>query len=117
MNERRPFDLEIRTTNFAKSVIVFCKNLPKNSITNSLIDQLVRSSGSIGANYREANDALGKKDFLQHLKISRREAKESLHWLELLREAVPTANKEIGPLMTEADELKKILSAIIIKSE
>ena len=58
------FNLEERTTKFAKAVISLCKNLPRNSINNLLIDQVVGSSGSVGANYREANDAIGKKDFI-----------------------------------------------------
>ncbi len=75
----KEFDLEKRTTEFAKDVIRLCKILPKNIINNRLVDQIIRSAGSIGANYREANDALGNKDFLHRLKISRKEAKETLH--------------------------------------
>ncbi len=74
------FDLEKRTTEFAKAVIYLCKKLPRNSMNNKLVGQVVGSEGSVGANYREANDALGKKDFIYHLKISRKEAKETLHW-------------------------------------
>ena len=58
------FDLEDRTTNFAKEVIRLCRNLKKGPMTNRLIDQVIGSSGSIGANYREANDSLGKQDFI-----------------------------------------------------
>ena len=78
------YDLEERTTDFAKRIIRLCKKLPKNTINNPLINQIIRLSGSIGANYREANDSLGKKDFLHKLKISRKEAKETKHWLELI---------------------------------
>ena len=73
----REFDLEERTTKFAKAVIALCKTLPRNPINDRLVSQVVGASGSVGANYREANDALGKKDFLQRMKITRREAKES----------------------------------------
>ena len=111
------YDLERRTTEFAKAVIRLCKNLPKNSMNDRLIGQVVGAGGSIGANYREANDALGKKDFIQRLKIARREAKESHHWLELVLEANIIKEIEIKPLLKEAEELKNILSAIIIKSE
>src|SRR4030042_754988 len=82
----KEYNLEKRTTEFAKTVIRACKQLPDNPINYRLIGQVVGASGSIGANYREANDALGKKDFIQRLKISRREAKECIHWLELLVE-------------------------------
>ena len=111
------FDLERRTTEFAKAVIRISKNLPRNPINDRLVSQIVGASGSVGANYREANDSLGKKDFIQRLKIARREAKESLHWLELVLEANVYMTIEIKPLMREAEELKNILSAIIIKSE
>ena len=73
------FDLEKRTTEFAKQTILLCRKLSRDSINSRLVGQIVGSSGSIGANYREANDALGKKDFIHRLKISRREAKETIH--------------------------------------
>ncbi len=113
----RDFDLEKRTTEFAKAVIRVCVNLPRNPINDRLTGQLVGSSGSVGANYREANDSLGKKDFVQRLKIARREAKESLHWLELLSEANMDKANEIKLLAKESGELKNILSSIIAKVE
>lgn len=113
----REFDLERRTTEFAKAVIRVCKDLPRNPINDRLIGQVVGASGSVGANYKEANDALGKKDFIQRLKIARREAKESHHWLELILEANTDKEIEIKPLTGEAKELKNILSSIIAKSE
>ncbi|MFZ6015756.1 MAG: four helix bundle protein [Patescibacteria group bacterium] len=57
------FDLEERTLEFAKRIIRLCKKLPRNTINQQLVKQIVRSSSSIGANYREANDSLGEKDF------------------------------------------------------
>lgn len=113
----RGFDLEERTTKFAKAVINLCKNLPRNPINDRLVSQEVGAAGSVGANYREANDALGKKDFVQRMKIARREAKESHHWLQLILEANEARGLEINPLIKEADELKKILSSIIAKTE
>jgi len=113
----KKFDLEKRTTEYAKAVIRVCKDLAKNPINDRIIGQLVGAAGSVGANYREANDALGKKDFIQRLKIARREAKESLHWLELALEANLKKSSEITPLIKESEELKNILLAIITKSE
>lgn len=113
----RLFDLEERTTKFAKAVIKVCKLLPRNPMNDRLVGQVVGASGSVGANYREANDALGKKDFIQRLKIARREAKEAHHWLELISEANTSKESEIKPLIKKAEELKKILSAIIDKSQ
>lgn len=85
-------------------------------MNDRIIGQLVGSAGSVGANYREANDALGKKDFVHRLKIARKEAKETSHWLELLFEANPGVSAELALLRQEALELTKILSAIISKS-
>jgi four helix bundle protein len=89
----KQFDLEARTTEFAKAVVRLCMQLPRNPINDRLIGQVVGASGSVGANYREANNSVGDKDFVMRMKISRREAKESQHWLEIILEA--NKNKEI----------------------
>ena len=109
------YDLEERTLKFAKQIVNFCKKLPNNTINFKLIDQLIRSAGSIGANYREANDSLGKNDFIHRLRISRKESKETIFWLELVKEA----NKDvlINSLIDECTQLRNILSAIIKKVE
>lgn len=113
----KKFDLEERTTKFAINIIKLCRKLPKDSINNRLTGQAVGSAGSIGANYREANDALGKKDFIMRMKISRKEAKEVIHWLALIGEANPSFKEESAILSKEATELKNILSTIINKVE
>jgi four helix bundle protein len=112
----RGFDLEERTLAFAKRVIHLCKSVGQHTINRELISQLIRASGSIGANYREANDALSKKDFVHRIKITRREAKEAHYWLQLFEAANPEADGEIQALSREAVELKKIFSAIADKS-
>jgi four helix bundle protein len=112
----RKYDLEERTLRFAKGVIGLCKSLPNNTVNFKLVDQLIRSAGSIGANYREANDALGKKDFIHRLRIARKEAKETIFWLELVLEANKDKRKEIDILINECTEIRNILSAIINKS-
>ena len=113
----QPFDLEERTLNFAKRIVRMCKALPNNTVNFKLIDQIIRSAGSVGANYREANDALGKKDFLMRMKITRKETKETQFWLELIIEANPELKERIRELLNESIELKKIFSAIITKSQ
>jgi len=113
LKTEKKFDLEDRTLIFAKQIINFCKNLPKNTINFKLIDQLIRSAGSIGANYREANDSLGKKDFIHRLRIARKESKETIFWLELVKEA--NKNISIDNLIDECCQLRNILSAIIKK--
>ena len=90
--------------------------LAKNPINSRLIGQVVGSAGSVGANYREANDALGKKDFILRLKIARREAKETQHWLELIEEANPELKLRMIEIKKETREIKNILSSIISKS-
>lgn len=77
---------------------------------------MVCAPASIGANYREVNDALGKKDFLHRLRIARKESKETIYWLSLVLEANPKFDKEIGLFLNEVEELRNILSAIINKS-
>lgn len=109
--------LDDRTLEFGKRIIRLCKKLTKNVITVEPIKQVMRSGCSVGANYREANDALSKKDFVHRLRISRKEAKETMYWLELLTEACPESREDIQPLEGEVYELIKILSAIIEKSK
>ncbi len=71
------FDLEDRTLEFAKKIIDLLRILPRNNLNLEMTSQTIKSAGSVGANYREANDALGKKDFYMRLKICRKEAKET----------------------------------------
>ena len=78
------YDLEDRTFEFAKRVRSFIKKLPKSIANLEDVKQLVRASGSVGANYIEGNDSLSKKDFVMRVKISRKEAKESRYWLRLV---------------------------------
>ncbi len=112
----KKFDLEERTLNFAKKVIDLVRKLPKNSINFELISQIVRSSGSVGANYREANEALGKKDFYMRIRICRKEAKETRYWLELILHSNLDLKEDVEPLIGEATEFIKIFSSIINKS-
>ena len=100
MNENKKIqDLEKRTFEYAKRVRAFVKRLPKNIPNIEDIKQLVRASGSVGANYIEANEVLSKKDFLMRIKICRKEAKESKYWLRLLDTG------ESNELQTERVEL------------
>ena len=109
------FDLEDRTLDFSKKVIRLCKKLPYNSINSELVSQLIRAAGSVGANYREANDALSKKDFSHRIGITRREAKETYYWLQLIEEANANLDDEVKKLLQESLELKKIFSSIADK--
>jgi four helix bundle protein len=108
-------DLEERTFQFAKDIFCCVKHIPASIVNREVIKQVVRSGGSVGANYIEANEALGKKDFLMRVRISRKEAKETMYWLRLLRETNEIPLKELDVLLKEADELKRILSSILNK--
>ena len=111
------YDLEERTFQFAKRVAVFCKALLKTATNSEYGKQVIRSSGSIGANYIEANEALSKKDFQMRIKIFRKEAKETVYWLRLIIETNSEESMRDGaPLLQESTELKKILSSILEKS-
>jgi len=113
----KQYDLEDRTAEFAKNVRVFVKRL-KWSIGNQEDGkQVVRLSGSVGANYIEANEALSKKDFKMRIKICRKEAKESRYWLKLTdTEASPDLEGLRADLVQEATELMNIFGAILQKS-
>jgi four helix bundle protein len=111
------YDLEERTFQFAKNVRLLIKKLPFNNANCEDGKQVVRSSGSVGANYIEANDPLGDKDYLMRLKICRKEAKESVFFLRLIAETNSEEFfAEANALRIEAIELKKIFSTIINKT-
>ncbi|MDE2001623.1 MAG: four helix bundle protein [Patescibacteria group bacterium] len=113
---KKRFDLEERTARFGEDIIDFCKEIPKSTITNPLISQLVRSGTSIGANYCEADCAESRKDFEHKLGISKKESKETQHWLRMIAKALPESKKEALELWKEANELQLIFIAIIKKS-
>jgi four helix bundle protein len=112
------YDLEDRTLKFAISVRNFANKLPKTIVSIEDLKQLVRSSGSIGANYIEANESLSKKDFILRIKISRKESKESIFWLSLIAcNNNFLLEKERQALIKEATELMMIFSSIMRKAK
>ena len=115
---RRHFDLEERTESFARDVRALVKRLPKTLANVEDMRQLVKASGSVGANYIEANEALSRKDFVMRIKISRKEAKESRYWLRLIDTGGDDRlAAECQDMIREATELMKIFGAILQKSE
>ena len=116
MVESKKYDLEERTFAFAKRVFGYSEKLPKTMTNNEIGKQLVRAAGSIGANYIEANEALGKKDFSMKIKTSRREAKESRYWLRLSN-PIDSDLQERELLIRESTELMNIFGAILRKAE
>lgn len=116
MQSKPEYELEERTFQFAVKVRKLLFTLPKNSIALEDIKQLARSSGSVNANYTETNESLGDKDFLFHLKISRKETKESIYWLRLMKEYNDERFKdEFESLIDEARQLESIFSSITNK--
>ena len=115
LKNSKQYNLEDRTLSFAKKVIEFINKLPKTLTNTEICKQLVRSAGSVGANYIEANESLSKKDFLMRIKICRKEAKESRYWLNLVH---CSEEYEIDrtELITESTELMKIFGAIVTKT-
>jgi len=116
-NKQNPkqYDLENRTLRFARSTVKFLNKVPKTVVNMEIMKQLIRSSGSVGANYIEANESLSKKDFQMRIKICRKEAKESIYWLKLLEINNSEIGKEREILIKEATEIMKIFGAIIEK--
>jgi len=109
MTNNHVFDLEERTIVFAEEVVTLLKKIPLTPFNRRIIDQLVGSVGSIGANYCEATEAESKKDFIHKISIAKKEAKETKHWLRLLAKAQPEAIVQLREFWKEADALTKIL--------
>jgi four helix bundle protein len=114
----KKYDLEDRTLVFARNIRDFVRDLKKTTANSEYIGQLIRSSSSVGANYIEANDSLGKKDFAMRIKICRKEAKEARFWLRLV-EVEDDSNTDTlrKALEQEATELMNIFGAILKKCE
>ena len=111
------YDLEERTFLFARSCRDFIKKLPRTITNIEYGKQLARSFGSQAANYIEANESLGKKDFLMRIKICRKESKESSLWLKLCESPNEAYFKiEQENLFKESMELTNIFGAIVRKS-
>jgi len=107
-------DLKQRTKKFTLECIYLCQKLPKSRELDSIVRQLIRSSSSVGANYRAANRAKSDRDFINKLKIVEEEADESMFWLEILLEIVQTDKIEINRLIKESNELVAITVASIL---
>ena len=114
----KTYDLEDRTLRFARNVRAFLKKLSKTPTNIEDGKQLIKASGSVGANYIEANEALSKKDFIMRIKICRKEAKESRYWLKLIdTNSEMKLENERQYLEKEATELMNIFGAILRKTE
>jgi len=113
----KKYDLEERTAKFAEKIIDLVKKLPKTEFNKRMIEQVVASAGSIGANYCEANEAESKTDFVHKIGICKKETKETKHWIRLLAYANPVFKEDFRRLWREAEELLLIFSAIIRRTK
>ena len=111
----RNYDLEERTAVFGEQIIKFLKSIRRDAINSPLMNQLVRSATSIGANYCEGNDAESRKDFRHKMALCRKESRESMYWLRQLSAAQPERVDDARKHWKEAKELNLIFSAIIRK--
>jgi len=113
-NSKKKYDLEERTALFAERARDFCLRLPRNAANYDYVPQLLRAGSSPGANYIEANEAIGDKDFKMKIKTCRRESKESRYWLRLvITDGAQEMENERTKLMQEAKEFVLIFTAIL----
>ncbi len=113
-NEKK-YDLEERTAKFGEDAIKFCRKAPRGPIKDPLINQLVKCSTSVGANYCEADDAESKLDFRHKIGICKKESRESKHFIRMIVIAVPELKEEARKLWQEAKELNLIFNSIYKK--
>lgn len=109
------YDLEERTARFGEEIIKLCAKMPKDEITKPLINQLIRSGTSVGANYCEADDAESKADFKHKIGICKKESRETKHFLRMVIVALPRMQEEVLKLLSEAREINLIFNAIYKK--
>lgn len=109
----KKYDLEERTALFGESVIKLCRNIKQDNITSPMINQLIRSATSIGANYMEANGASSKKDFANKIFICKKESQETKHWLRMLSsDDEKNLKEELEEISKECQELVFIFQKI-----
>jgi len=110
----RVYDLEERTAKFGEEVIKFCKILEQDAIDRIIINQLVRSATSIGANYMEANGASSRKDFKNKIYLCKKESQETKHWLRMMAQCFSDQKDTLRILWQECQELTLIFQRILM---
>jgi len=117
-NKQKPYDLEERTYAFALEIRLFLRHTKWDPVSWSDIKQVLRSSGSVAANYIEALESLSPDDYLYRLRICKKEARESGLWLQLISDSNPideSIHRSLEDLISETSELVKIFASIIRK--
>ena len=106
------YDLEDRTKNFSKDIIILLKEIKKDEINRNSISQLIKSATSIGANYCEANNASSNRDFCNKIFICRKEIQETKYWIEIMAQSNPEKKEQLRKLWAEAHEFSLIFNKI-----
>ena len=107
-------DLKIRCYYFSIKVIKFLGGLPEKKVYWVISDQLLRSATSVGANIVEAKSSSSRKDFIKFYEIALKSANESKYWFGLLRDATQADKNEINNLLSELDEISRMLGASLL---
>jgi four helix bundle protein len=115
--EKKPQDIHERIYQFVRSVLSVLKGLPRTYENEVIIQQLIRSATSVGANDQEADGSFTRADFIHCYTIARKEVKESVFWIRLLGDENPRIISTTKRLMTEGDEIMKIITAIILSTK
>ena len=110
---KKVFDIKQRTFQFGVRIVKLVGKLPRTVAGNEVGRQLVRAGTSVGSNTEEADGGVSRKDFVNHIRIARKEAKESRYWLNMIAAAGLLDDPELGALTAEAGELVRILSGIV----
>jgi four helix bundle protein len=113
-------EIQERTLGFAVRMVKFVKRISRSLTFDILLKQLLRSATSIGANMREADSASSKRDFINKILISKKEAQETEYWLELIKRSDLIQNKEnnieLESLLAECKQIILVLAAIVRNS-
>ena len=117
MQRKSKYDLEERTAVFAEDIVVLIRKIKVDYVNKNIISQVMKSAGSIGANYCEATEAESKKDFIHKVSIAKKEIKETQHWLRLLAKSNPEHRESLIKLWKESRELLLIFSKTISTSK
>jgi len=115
-NEKEKFkkDFIRRLINFSINILKFCEKMRSRSILWPIIDQLIRSATSIGANVVEAKSSSSKRDYIHFFEIALKSANETKYWLILIKESMPEFKAEAESLLKEADEISKIIASSVL---
>ncbi|MCU0332856.1 MAG: four helix bundle protein [Ignavibacteriaceae bacterium] len=115
MSEKKYQDIKLRSYNFALSVIRYIDSVKVKRVFYSMIDQLLRSSTSIGANLIEAKSSHSKKDFIKYYEIALKSSNETKFWICLLRDGLKLNKVELNNLLSEVNEISKVIASIVIR--